>query len=102
MTFSRSCRSTLNGVCAACGKAGALLGTIVFVTAAAHFGQEVVMLACAIVSVIAMTLSLFCVDECIGYAKPEEEQQIVSKRFLRLPMRVVVSHPSLIDYIDEL
>jgi len=42
MTFSRTCRSTLNGISAACGKAGALLGATIFVNASNDFGQVTV------------------------------------------------------------
>ena len=60
ITFSRPCRSTLNGICAASGKVGALLGSIIFLPLATWLGNDKVMIVCSSVSVIAafMTLSL--------------------------------------------
>jgi nitrate/nitrite transporter NarK len=95
MTFSRPCRSTLNGVCAACGKVGALLGTSIFVTAASKYGQEVVMLVCSVVSVAGMMITLSCVSEDVCQNSTKDEQDENAKR---IPMKVVLSEPSLIDY----
>lgn len=98
MTFSRSCRSTMNGVCAASGKAGALLGTIVFATAADRFGQQVVMLVCATLSFVGVAITLICVSEGL-LAKPStEEEDRETTRRSTLTMKVVWSEPSLIDY----
>ncbi len=57
MTFSRPCRSTLNGVCAASGKLGALLGATLFVPLANWLGNDRVMMICATVSVVAATMT---------------------------------------------
>jgi PHS family inorganic phosphate transporter-like MFS transporter len=57
LVYSRECRSTLNGVSAAAGKAGALVGATFFAPAAASFGDDKVMLICAGVSVIGFALT---------------------------------------------
>ncbi|KAL3793335.1 hypothetical protein HJC23_003845 [Cyclotella cryptica] len=62
ITFSRPCRSTLNGICAASGKAGALLGSIIFLPLATWLGNDKVMIACSSVSVIAAVMTLFLED----------------------------------------
>jgi MFS transporter, PHS family, inorganic phosphate transporter len=95
LTFSRTCRSTLNGICAACGKAGALIGSTMFVFAASRFGEEVVLMACSGVSLIGMVVTLCCVSENI----PIDEQDSETAAS-RVPMRTVISEPSLVDYYD--
>jgi PHS family inorganic phosphate transporter-like MFS transporter len=57
LVFSRECRSTLNGISAAAGKAGALVGATSFAPAAAALGDDKVMLICAGVSVVAFALT---------------------------------------------
>lgn len=57
MVFSRECRSTLNGISAAAGKVGALMGATLFAPAADAWGDNHVMLICAGVSVLAVALT---------------------------------------------
>jgi MFS family permease len=57
LTFSPRCRSTLNGICAACGKIGALLGATLFAPVANKFGDGTIMLACAFISVLGLVLT---------------------------------------------
>jgi Na+/melibiose symporter-like transporter len=59
MTFSRPCRSSLNGICAASGKIGALLGSLLFLPLANWLGNDKVMLACSFVSIIGAAMTLF-------------------------------------------
>lgn len=94
VTFSRSCRSTLNGICAACGKVGALLGSTFFVTAAARFGNQAVMLSCAVISLIGLVVTLFCVPETPLLDDDNEPDNVRGK----VPMKIVHSEPSLLDY----
>jgi len=61
ITYSEKCRSTLNGISAAAGKAGALVGTLVFEPAAEKWGDNVVMLICAGLSVLALILTRICI-----------------------------------------
>eukprot|EP00978_Attheya_sp_CCMP212_P016399 scaffold42966_cov56-Attheya_sp.AAC.2 len=61
VTYSPSCRSTLNGISAAAGKAGALLGASMFEPAATNFGDDKVMLMCATVSILGLIMTRFCV-----------------------------------------
>eukprot|EP00540_Astrosyne_radiata_P006306 CAMPEP_0116823962 /NCGR_PEP_ID=MMETSP0418-20121206/1132_1 /TAXON_ID=1158023 /ORGANISM="Astrosyne radiata, Strain 13vi08-1A" /LENGTH=90 /DNA_ID=CAMNT_0004452279 /DNA_START=70 /DNA_END=342 /DNA_ORIENTATION=+ len=63
MTYSKPCRSTLNGFSAACGKVGALLGTSLFLPYAEYFGDNAVMLTCAGISMLGFALTWFNVDE---------------------------------------
>jgi PHS family inorganic phosphate transporter-like MFS transporter len=104
MTFSKGCRSTLNGVCAACGKVGALIGTMIFARAALHFGEEVVFLACAVVSFVGCIITLLCVSAQVGSNVSEEvdlrkvQRPISVERLDTVPMKVVISSPSLFDY----
>lgn len=73
MTFSRACRSTLNGVSAACGKAGALIGATAFVSACHHYGQETVFLFCALLSFAGCFLTLFCVSDEVGQGSGDDD-----------------------------
>lgn len=57
LVYSHDCRSTLNGISAAAGKAGALVGATLFAPAAASFGNDKVMMICAGVSVVAFGLT---------------------------------------------
>jgi len=75
MTFSKECRTTLNGIAAASGKAGALLGTVIFAPAATTIGQPAVMVACAILSSLGMMVTLFCVPETL--LEKDDENEIV-------------------------
>jgi MFS transporter, PHS family, inorganic phosphate transporter len=59
LVFSPECRSTLNGIAAASGKAGALFGATLFAPAADAFGDSSVMLICAGVAVVAFGFT-FC------------------------------------------
>lgn len=63
LTFSPDCRSTLNGISAASGKAGALLGSIVFEPLADKYGDGTVMFLCAITSVLGATLTGLCTQK---------------------------------------
>lgn len=62
LVFSPECRSTLNGIAAASGKAGALVGATLFAPTADAFGDSAVMLICAGVAVVAFGLT-FCFAE---------------------------------------
>jgi MFS transporter, PHS family, inorganic phosphate transporter len=101
MTFSKSCRATLNGVSAASGKVGALLGTMVFVAAADRFGEQVVMWACAVISFAGVVLTVTCVSEKVLHTPTKEEQHRQNEAEKRLPMKVIFSEPSLIDYYNS-
>ena len=129
MTFSKHCRSTLNGICAAMGKIGAFLGTVVFVAATDRFGQRVVFTACAVLSFVGCIVTLICIspktgvvnsehddrdDCCDGNVDDDENSmapmrsQNLSEDALReilvtskIPMKVVVSQPSLMDYYSR-
>lgn len=70
VTYSEKCRSTLNGLSAACGKLGALCGASVFAPAADEWGESLVMVCCGIVALIAFGLTKLCLggrreDHCV-------------------------------------
>ena len=60
ITFSENCKSTLNGISAAAGKAGALTGSLLFEPIANKYGDGTVMMLCAFTSVIAGIITYFC------------------------------------------
>lgn len=62
LTFSPGCRSTLNGICAACGKIGALAGVTFFGPAASKFGDSAVMLMCSGLSLLGFLLTCYGMD----------------------------------------
>jgi len=112
MTFSRSCRSTLNGICAACGKTGALLGSIIFVTFAQSFGHCATFCACALLAFIGCLLTLVGVSPRVGMEEEREGEGVMTYkeaeallqaglggRPFRVPMKIVFSEPSLIDHV---
>jgi len=57
LLFSHRCRSSLNGISAAGGKLGALIGASLFEPAASSWGDDKVMLVCAGISVVAFGLT---------------------------------------------
>jgi PHS family inorganic phosphate transporter-like MFS transporter len=61
LTFSAHCRTTLNGISAACGKAGAVVGASMFEPLTRTLGDDSVMLICAEISLFAAFLTLMTV-----------------------------------------
>lgn len=57
LVYSPDCRSTLNGICAAAGKLGALSGASLFGPLASSIGDAKIMILCSVVSVLAWTLT---------------------------------------------
>lgn len=107
MTFSKPCRSTLNGVCAACGKTGALIGSVVFVRASEHFGQEAVFLACGLLSFIGCFVTLLCVNKNVGLQDEQsinlsdldpEDIEALRSQMGSMSLKIVMSEPSLLDF----
>lgn len=117
MTFSKSCRSTLNGICAACGKAGALIGATIFVTASHQYGEQVVFFTCALLSFAGCLLTLLCVSGRVGqHTNADEEEEEYQRQIERtmnelngtagmarrpVTMRMVYSHPSIFDSFPQ-
>ena len=60
ITFSPDCRSTLNGISAASGKAGALFGALMFQPISSKYGDAKVMQLCALTSVFAGIITMLC------------------------------------------
>ena len=67
VTYSKECRSTLNGISAAAGKLGALVGASAFEPAADKWGESVVMVGCAVVSLFGFVLTKICVRNQKGH-----------------------------------
>mmetsp|Transcript_10337 Transcript_10337/g.19313 ORF Transcript_10337/g.19313 Transcript_10337/m.19313 type:complete len:747 (-) Transcript_10337:3524-5764(-) len=68
MTFSPQCRSTLNGISAACGKVGAVLGASLFEPAAYYFGNKVVLMICSALSIIGAMMTWVGVTPTMEHA----------------------------------
>jgi len=68
MTFSPQCRSTLNGISAACGKVGAVLGASLFEPAAYYFGNKVVLMICSALSMIGAMMTWVGVTPTMEHA----------------------------------
>lgn len=66
VTYSKECRSTLNGISAAAGKIGAVLGSAAFAPAADELGESTVMILCGCVSFAALILTKVCVRGSSG------------------------------------
>ena len=66
VTYGKGCRSTLNGMSAAAGKAGALVGAAAFEPAADYLGDGAVMQMCACVSLLALLVTRRCVRDGDG------------------------------------
>merc|ERR1712176_1162836 len=65
-TFAFEVRSTLNGLCAACGKAGATLGSACFKPIVASMGTDVAFHLCAACSVVGAFVTIFFVEDRRG------------------------------------
>ena len=116
LTYSRACRATMNGISAASGKVGALVGAMAFASALNAFSQQAIFLACAMLSFVGGLLTLCCVSGRVGYRDhdPDEDdsntQEATDTTIMDLSLRddrmisdtiamkVVFSEPSLIDF----
>uniref|UniRef100_A0A7S2P1E8 Major facilitator superfamily (MFS) profile domain-containing protein n=1 Tax=Leptocylindrus danicus TaxID=163516 RepID=A0A7S2P1E8_9STRA len=76
--YSPRCRSTLNGVSAASGKAGALLGASFFEPMADTIGDQYVMLICAGVSIVGFLLTYACVP--LRTQDDDSEDELAEKK----------------------
>lgn len=61
LVYSAECRSTFNGISAACGKLGALVGATAFAPLNKLFHEEAVMLMCAATALVAFAMTAFFV-----------------------------------------
>jgi PHS family inorganic phosphate transporter-like MFS transporter len=61
IVYSPDCRSTLNGISAAAGKLGALVGAAGFAPMAAYYGDANVLLLCSILALIAWVITWYFV-----------------------------------------
>jgi len=119
MTFSKRCRSTLNGFCAACGKVGALVGSMAFAGAVREYGQATVFWTCAVLSLVGLGVTVVCVnatalsdEEVVLKIIQQQEQQqqrqegdhVHNKGSWRDRFRVpsVYSMPSIFDFHEEI
>jgi Na+/melibiose symporter-like transporter len=76
ITFSRPIRSTLNGICAASGKIGALLGALLFLPLATWVGDAQVIKLCACVSLIGAILTFFFTGDGIDDDNNSDEGRV--------------------------
>ena len=63
--------STFNGICAASGKLGALVGASLFAPAADAFGDSAVMLICSVIAIGALIITKFFVPRSLEGEQPE-------------------------------
>jgi len=84
MTFSPGCRSTMNGICAACGKGGALVGSMVFQPASVAFGNDTVMMICAGVSVFSLGITLLVLPSEVETENEEEPPSFIIQSEVRV------------------
>merc|ERR1711862_991657 len=68
ITFSESCRLTFNGISAASGKLGALIGSILFVPISHAYGDDFIMFLCAGLAVFSLILTFLCVIDNDNYS----------------------------------
>jgi PHS family inorganic phosphate transporter-like MFS transporter len=66
MTFTHTCRSTLNGVSAASGKLGAFLGAILFEPVSHASGNDSVMLICSGIAMVGWLFTVVGVEANVG------------------------------------
>lgn len=57
LVYSAECRSTFNGLSAACGKLGALVGASLFAPLDKRYKEEFVMAMCAVVALVALLMT---------------------------------------------
>ena len=74
-TYPANIRATLNGFSAACGKAGATLGSSTFKIFSKAYGLPLTMGACAIVSFAGLLLTFLFVEDRRGKGMEGENQQ---------------------------
>jgi PHS family inorganic phosphate transporter-like MFS transporter len=63
LVYSPECRSTWNGISAASGKLGALLGATLFAPTADAWGDGAVMVICSAIAVVALVITWFFVPK---------------------------------------
>ena len=106
LTFSETCKATLNGVCAALGKAGALVGSTCFVLASERWGPQSVFFVGSVLAFVGYALTVVSVPEeeedkklRMDVVTVDESGQMVvldSSRRGAVRMKVVHSEPSLL------
>jgi PHS family inorganic phosphate transporter-like MFS transporter len=76
LVYSENCRTTFNGLSAAAGKLGALVGASLFDPAAERLGDASVMLICSSISVFALIMTKLFVPTTDVQRDREEEEQV--------------------------
>ena len=61
LVYSAECRSTFNGLSAACGKLGALVGASMFAPLDKEYHEEFVMFMCSLTALIALLMTVWFV-----------------------------------------
>lgn len=74
MTFTHTCRSTLNGISAASGKLGAFLGATLFEPVSHASGPDSVMLICCGIAVVGLFFTAVGVDKHVGRGDEKNSQ----------------------------
>ena len=96
ITFSRPIRSTLNGICAASGKIGALLGAVLFLPLASWVGDAQVILLCACVSIVGAMLTFFFTNDAL-----EDDQEGIVDNNCREELKRLSSEAQLMELREQ-
>ena len=96
ITFSRPIRSTLNGICAASGKIGALLGAVLFLPLATWVGDAQVILLCACVSIVGAMLTFFFTNDAL-----EDDQEGIVDNNCREELKRLSSEAQLMELREQ-
>ncbi len=75
LLYSPECRSTWNGISAASGKLGALIGATLFAPAAEKWGGDYVMIICSGVAILAFVITWCFVPREDGGVEPLEQHE---------------------------
>lgn len=78
LLYSPECRSTLNGISAASGKLGALMGATLFAPAAAKWGSDVVMIICSGVAILSFVITWCFLPTDEVDQQPSEQQELLA------------------------
>ena len=80
LLYSPECRSTWNGVSAASGKLGALMGATLFAPTAAKWGSDMVMIICSGIAILSFIITWCFVPKDEEAQPPSEQEQLLANQ----------------------
>jgi len=93
LTFPAHARSSLNGICAACGKLGAIVGSSSFSTLDADWGVQHVLMLCGGIAFLGALLTVFFVKSAKELEQKGEEERTRSHDALSIAQSPANSTP---------